>query len=208
MFQGVGQYPGNFVDYEKPELTMFFTDGFDTAAVKNSFELIDKSGKQIPIKLNFTDDATVKLISEKKLKPKNQFQVKINLKNFIDAAGNSVDSIYTYKFDTINDLDFSGVSGKVKQPGGEIPVTVILQNAANKTNYYSQKINAEGLFNFNKVIPDKYLLWTYIDSDSSGNYSYGQIKPFEYSEKFVFYPNTLKLIPRWPVGDIIINFDK
>lgn len=66
------------------------------------------------------------------------------------------------------------------------------------------KINKEGNFDFSRILPGEYLIWAYIDRDSSNSYSFGSISPFIEAEYFNFYSDTLNLKPRWPIGDIEI----
>ena len=62
------------------------------------------------------------------------------------------------------------------------------------------------MFNIKKVIPGKYLVWSFIDATNDSIYNYGRVYPFEASERFVYYPDTLNLKPRWPVGDVELKF--
>ena len=141
-----------------------------------------------------------------KLQDKSDYQIKIDLSKVKDAAGNFVDSVYTYKFSTINSLQFSGAKGKVNSELPPSYIFVALKNLDEKKKNYKQKVDSTYQFNFERVVPGSYLIWSFIDSDSNGVYSFGKVNPFENSEEFVFYPDTLNLKARWPVGDIYINY--
>ena len=39
-------------------------------------------------------------------------------------------------------------------------------------------------------------------------YDYGNVQPLQLAEEFTFYPDTLNLRARWPVGDVKINYKK
>jgi len=65
-------------------------------------------------------------------------------------------------------------------------------------------LNNESKFNFEKVEPAKYLLWIYEDKNNDNKYSKGKLNPYESAEKFNFFPDTLNLRARWPIGDINI----
>jgi hypothetical protein len=123
----------------------------------------------------------------------------------VDAASNKTDSIYQYKFTTVNDLDFSGVSGTVESKDS-IQSIVVLQSLEKEKKVYKEKVDSKKNYNINKVLPGKYLLWSFKDRNNNGNYDIGKIKPFRYSEEFTFYPDTLNLRARWPVGDVKVEF--
>ena len=141
------------------------------------------------------------------LKSGEQYLVKFDLSKFKDIAGNSGDTIYTYRFSTINEIDFTGASGTIKNVQLTENPYVVLQST-NKTDgkIYSQYLQKGSTFEFNRVLPGSYLLWCYLDRDSSKTYNMGEPFPFIPSEDFSFYPDTLNLRARWGQMDIIFNF--
>jgi len=58
------------------------------------------------------------------------------------------------------------------------------------------------------VVSGSYKLWSFIDSDKNGEYSFGSAVPFKPSEKFSYLKSTLKLKPRWMQTDVIFDFFK
>ena len=84
----------------------------------------------------------------------------------------------------------------------------MLRTAEKKTEIITYKSKVENKnFNLTRVLPGKYLAWAFVDLDSNEVYSYGNAEPFKYSEKFVYYPDTLNLRPRWPVGDMVLDLN-
>lgn len=195
-------YPENKVDYDFPKLTLKFDDGIEIDSLRESIIIVDNKKNTFPVEVKKIDDAAFDIIIKSKLKQRTEYLLEIDLKKLIDAAGNKVDSLYKYKFNTASELDFSGVSGSIKFQEDTNNVYVILENLENRKNYYKQKADGKKNFNINKVIPGKYLIWSFIDKNNDGIYSYGKVKPFQYAEEFKFYPDTLNLRARWPVGDV------
>ena len=154
------------------------------------------------------DDAEFKLTADAKLKQNSEYTVKTDLKKFTDFKGIKRDTVFQTKLKTANELDFTGVSGNVETIKDTISTVVVLQNLINKKLNYSQKVNTKKQFDFRKVIPGKYLLWGFKDRNKNGKYDYGNIKPFKKAEEFKFYPDTLNLRARWPVTDVMLNFDR
>lgn len=193
------------VDFENPWLLFRFDDGFDTTLAKQGIVLTDLKDNEIGSDISFPDDGSFLIESNSDLKPNAGYKVDIELANIVDAAGNSADTLYRYEFTTVNELDFSGLSGRVNAAAGN-DVYVVINKADKESNTYKTK-SVNNSFNFPRVVPGKYVIWSFIDADSSGNYSYGSIMPFEPSDKFVVYPDTVNLRARWPVGDVTIDYD-
>lgn len=203
-----GQYPEDLLDYEQPEIYVQFDDAFSDSALANGISVFDAKEKRVPHTVKSLDNSSFIIAVSGKQKPKSELNLKIDLKLFRDFSGKSIDSVYQKKFTIINDIDFSGALGSVVPEKEGDNLVVVLEKAEREKTKYSRKADKKGNFEFKKVIPGKYLLWSYIDSDGNSGYSKGKINPLNYSEKFKFYPDTLNLRARWPVGELQIDFDK
>ena len=85
---------------------------------------------------------------------------------------------------------------------------VILESAETIKRTYQQKVDGKKKFDFKKVVPGKYLVWSFKDKNKNSKYDFGTIIPFKHSEEFKYYPDTLNLRARWPVGGVNIDFQK
>ncbi len=197
------QYDENKIDYLNGHFIINFNDGINSKGIIDSSIIIDNKGDSIKILGEKIDDSSILFRISQKLKPKSKYKFKILTNKIFDSAGNKIDSLYSAEITTINDLDFSGVSGSINSKSKSKKVVQIY----NKDNKYSQKISSDNIFNFSRVIPGKYLMWMYEDKDSSETYNYGKVFPKVRSEKFIVYPDTLNLRARWPIGDIEFNID-
>ena len=192
-------------DFKGQHFDFYFEDGFDTARAKSGIIFSDTSGRKINYKISFMDDASFEIIPSRDLSPEKDYLVKFDLSKFTDAAGNTIDSIYQYKFKTISGLDFTGVTGKIYEATVSQNPVIVLQNTKGGKFIYKQKLN-NNTFNFERVEPGKYMLWCYFDIDSSGTYNYGKLFPFQPAEEFSVYKDTLNLRPRWVQTDLKFNF--
>jgi hypothetical protein len=208
IFKMSGQYQGDLLDYETPEIFVQFDHGFEKSVPPEAVSVVDAKDKTLKIKIENLDNSSFKIGFDEKLKPKSEMTLKLDLKKFKDISGKSLDSLYKKKFTIINDLDFSGASGNVAAGDTSKEVYVVLEKADREKKVYHQKTTKKGDFDIKKVVPGKYLLWSFIDSDGNKSYSKGKVNPLIFSEKFKYYPDTLNLRARWPVGDIKIQFDK
>ena len=202
-----GQFQ-DLLDYESPEIFVQFDDGFDNSAPLEGVSVDDNKGKPVKIKINMVDNSSFNVTILDKVKPKSELTLKLNQKLFKDITGKSIDSLYKKKFSVINDLDFSGAVGNVAVSDSSKNVYVVLEKAEREKKVYKQKTDKKGNFDIKKVVPGKYLLWSFIDADGNTVYSKGKVNPLTFSEKFKYYPDTLNLRARWPVGDIKIQFEK
>jgi hypothetical protein len=195
------------LDFKNGFIELTFDDGFDVLTAANKFQFADSKKRKKRFTVKKIDDSKLRIDLKEKLRPNNDYILSIDLNFVIDAAGNKIDSIQTVKFKTVNDLFFSGLSGKIKDSSNTGNVILGIYNTSDKKSIYRTNIGGKKEFEFKRVLPGKYILWGFFDSDSNGEYSYGKIYPYEPSEKFSYYPDTLNLRARWPVGDIILNFD-
>lgn len=194
------------VDFESPSLILNFDDGFSQENFNSAVEINDGKGNLIFHEIDFIDDASFKIRIPTKLKQRNEYFLKLDLSKIIDVAGNKVDSIHTHKFATNSELDFSGISGIVRDSNGENDIYVELKSVGQDKKIYQKKVSQDKTFVMNKILPGKYLLSSFIDRNKNSKYDPGSVKPFEYAERFTFYPDTLNLRARWPLGDIIIEY--
>ncbi len=193
-----GIYPENKIDYENPVIKCGFDEGF---ALPDSFIVVsDKKGNRFSYQLERIDDAAFNIILKSRLRQASEYELKIDLSKIADLRGNKVDSVLSVNFTTANELEFSAVSGNVISKTDSSNIYVVLKSIDTGKNYFKKA--ASNKFEINKVTPGKYIMWNFIDSDGNGSYSYGSIKPYKYAEKFSYYPDTLNLRARWPVGGI------
>jgi hypothetical protein len=193
-------------DFINQKFLFYFNDGIDSTAVKNALKFTDTSGIPVNYSIKFIDDATFQVESLKPLAPKKNYVIKIDFSKFSDAAGNIRDSVYQYRFKTITGLDFTGVSGILKFSDLMKKPVIVLQGVDGDKLKYTQQLINDNKFNIERVVPGKYILWSYLDIDSNKSYSYGGFKPFKPAEEFSYYPDTLNLRARWVQSDILFEF--
>lgn len=196
------------VDYTGANLLFYFNDAFDTSEAKNKITFSDTSKKMVPYNVLFIDNASFKITPVHSLEANTDYLIKLDLNAFKDAAGNAYDSVYQYKFTTINGLDFTGVSGIVDSVDFSKNPVLVLQGTDEAKSSYQLELNGSGKFSFDRVPAGKYNLWGYYDTDSSKTYSYGKVFPYKPSEQFFSSTEILNLRPRWTVTNVRFLFKK
>ncbi len=198
-----GEYENGKVDYEDPKVKIQFNDGIFLDEVNSRIKIEDNKKNNLIFSLNKIDDALFEIKLNNKLKQATDYYLFFDAKNLKNYSEKAIDTTYKFTFTTNSELEFTGASGKIIDDDSTTLI-VNLKSVNNKKNYI-KKIDKNKYFNFEKVTPDKYLLWAFKDKNKNDKYDFGKIKPFEYSEEFYFYPDTLNLRARWPVGDIDFN---
>ncbi len=194
------------VDHQEAKLKIQFNDGIDLNDANNRLKIEDNKKNVLQFSVNKIDDALFEVTLISKLKQATDYYLFFNANNLINYAGKSIDTTYKITFTSNSELDYTGASGKIYEDDSD-NLIVNLKSVSNKKKY-TKKIDKNKNFNFEKVAPDKYLLWAFKDNNNNDKYDFGKIKPFEYSEEFFFYPDTLNLRARWPVGDIEFRLKK
>jgi hypothetical protein len=193
-------------DFLHQEFLFFFDDAFDTSEAKAGIALKDTSGRTFSFNLYFFDDASLRITPQQRLEPQKDYIIEIDFNRFKDASDNHYDSLYHYKFRTISGLDFTGAMGAIYNMDFTANPVIVLESIERDKRKYQQTLKGKNNFSIERVEAGKYLLWCYLDTDSSGTYTYGWHNPFKHSEVFSFYPDTLELKPRWTQTDIKFLF--
>lgn len=201
-----GSMPGEKVDFINPVINIKFDDGFSRAGIESAIIIEDGNGILLPVEIGFIDDASFDVRIKSKLQQRKDYLLKLDLNKFIDAAGNTTDSLHIHKFTTNSELDFSGAAGVVSGINDPSDVYVELKSIESGSNTYIKKIGKDKSFNVDRIVPGKYLLNSFIDKNKNGKYDHGKVRQFKYAEKFTFYPDTLNLRARWPVVDLILDY--
>lgn len=195
--------PNSKIDFINSRIFIYFDDAFVKEKINGAIDLSDSSGNKIPISISFTDDATLLLMPLIKLKPDNNYILKIDLNFFEDANGNKTDSVYQLKFSTLTGLEFTGLSGKIEN--GDSTLILVLESVSNPDKKYYHKIKSNPSFSFERIESGNYKLWAFEDKNQDGIYDFGWFAPFRFSEKFYVYPEELTLKPRWTLTDLIFK---
>ncbi len=196
----VTPYKENKIDYLNPYFTIVFSDAISSDSLNNSL-ILDKYDWEIK---KVTDAKfIVKILSD--IKPATEIDFKIDRSKITDAAGNKIDSLQSFKINTLTGRELTGLSGKVEFAENIQNMVVVINGCSSSGSEYRTKVKRDSSYSFERILPDKYTIWMFDDKNNNGKFDYGKISPFQFSEKFFIYPDTLLLRPRWPVGDVIIK---
>lgn len=190
------------VDFTDQKFFFYFNDALNIDSAKKAIVFSDTMRNKIPFSLKFVDDASFEINALKNLEPEKNYIISIDLSKFKNIQGKGIDTVFDYKFKTFSGLDFTGIMGNIFNADLNKNPVIVLESIDEKKIIYKTKPKADSKYGFDRIQPGKYLLWCFLDEDSSGTYSYGYPFPFKPSEKFSFYPDTLNLRARWVQTDI------
>ncbi|MEX1139212.1 MAG: Ig-like domain-containing protein, partial [Bacteroidota bacterium] len=147
------------------------------------------------------------------LRPVNQLaglmwhSVRINTGLVKDFAGNAgKDTVLVFSFETLDSDRLSGIEGVVVEvhPDDAMgPVVIKALDVAKKAVIVQTlTIPGPGNFSFGSLLEGQYTLEAYKDRNGNGSYDAGNVFPFQISERFTMYSDTLRLRARWPVEGV------
>lgn len=197
------KFENKTIDINEPYFIINFNDGINLDDVAFNSKAYLNFNNELKLDFKKIDDANLKVEIKSKLKPNGKIKYSYKINNVLDAAGNKLDSVYSADLNVIDDLIFTGVSGIVKSKNNKKRIIKL----ENKNYKYEQELRDKNEFNFSNVIPGKYILWIFEDQDSNRVYTSGKVMPYQKSEKFYVFPDTLNLRARWPIGDIEFDFN-
>ena len=66
-------------------------------------------------------------------------------------------------------------------------------------------VAATPVFRFEEIPAGDYMMRLYRDTDNSGDFSAGSVKPFQYAEPYLIVRDTFQVAPRWIVEGLRLN---
>ncbi len=140
------------------------------------------------------------------------YTIKFDLDSLVDFDGNSYhDSTLVRHFSTLSTQTLGSVEGTI---GDELTtercrIYLILQDVLSKSSPYRMVgLDSAGRFTVDHIREGKYFLWAFRDRDTNGLYTYGHVFPYEPSERFAVYPDTLKIRARWPLEGVALKLGR
>lgn len=149
------------------------------------------------------------------LKSRAQYFIKIFADSTFDPSGNALfDTLHQITFWMMNADTLTSISGTLAdaQPDATGAVHLTLKQvgafsssafgaapaAARTAVEYSLILPAPGPYRFEHILPGLYQLSGFRDANQNGRYDFGATFPFIPAERFVVWPDTMKVRSRWP----------
>jgi hypothetical protein len=190
-----------------PEFSIQFSDAVEKGDIEKAITMIDSSKHPIPLAFRWLSDASVELTPTIKLASASWYVCRVGLRSIADLFGRrGRDSLRVYRFQTMDEELFSSIEGTVSDfdsTDRKGDLFVIARNVAKRdSKEYQVRLGQDGPFAVRSIVEGKYILFCYRDRNGNMKYDSGLLHPYQPSERFVQYPDTLKVRARWPLEGV------
>lgn len=187
-----------------------FDDVVGQQEIEKAFSLFDSSGVRVGGVFQWETSAAFEFVPRTELQSRAWYRVRLPLSAVMDLAGNhGKDSVIVIRFETVDRNQFGSLEGEVLDETGIKLETAIIVRArgvrGRDGGAYEARLLGSGKIQIPKIAEGSYIVSAFRDDDNNGKYSYGNPFPFQPSELFAFYPDTIKVRARWPVEGVIIR---
>jgi hypothetical protein len=190
-------------------LKFVFTEPVVRATFDGGWSVLDSSKQTINGTIRWNNSMMMSFVPSSPLVRGMNYTVVVILDSLRDIFGNHHrDSTQTIRLRTISEASLGSIEGNVLDEitAGDENIVLLLKPLPSKdARTYQVKLNKPGAFVFPSVAEGKYVLKAFVDKDNNGVHSYGKPFPFQPSERFTFYPDTLKVRARWPLEGVTVR---
>lgn len=194
-----------------PEIQILLSTGVNRESAAVMVALESGRGERVPVTEEWFNDGGMVLQPLRLLVPKSWYTLRIDAGMLRDHFGNpSRDSLRILAFETIDPDLLTGIDGRIADDFSADTLGMIHLFAEHVTKKelkpYHLILPGPGRFGFQNILDGQYILHGYRDRNRNKRYDAGLPFPFERSERFVRYPDTLKVRARWPLEGVVIEF--
>ncbi len=199
---------GNEVVYSGDHIKINFDEGIQKESILSALNIFISDSVSVNYDLVSKYPNKWEAFTTDGWKSGRNYKIQMNLEEIRDLRGNSMpDSLWSSKFQVVANDTFGIISGLLVddlESGVAIHLTASPFNKKAKKLY--SKVDTVGNFQFDKVLPGKYFLSAYGDTDEDGNYTLGIPVPYTLSERFFQGIDTVIVRSRWETADHKIIF--
>lgn len=193
-----------------PWISFQFSDAVEKGSVERSMALADSSKNSVPITFRWLSDASVELSPTVKLASKTWYACRVGMRSVTDLFGKKGrDSLKVTRFQTMDEELYSSIEGTVNDLDsndrkGDL-VVLARTISRNDSKEYQVRLGKDGPYALRNIVEGKYVLFCYRDRNDNKRYDSGLVHPYQPSERFVQYADTLKVRARWPLEGVDIK---
>ena len=189
-----------------------FSEPVRHEALTGAIALLDSSKNKLPSSLRWLNPTDALLEPAGGLQYGRWYHISFILDSVVDLAGNRfTDSVRVVKFQTLDLRSTGTIEGSVVDERKDGKGAILLTATSIEPPGVHERtvvLPSPGNFKIDQLVEGKYSLRAFRDADSNGVYSYGSPFPFATAERFVVYPDTLKVRARWGVEGVLLKFKK
>ncbi len=179
---------------------------------ENALALLDSTGGKTDVEIRWVSPTVVAMRPDSLLWPSAEYGIRILPAGVKNGSGQSMETTddladtLEYTFTTIDPADYGSLSGRFEDGDteGAGPVGISLFLARETDPALELELSDPGDFRFDNVLPGRYILQAYRDTNDNGRYDFGTTVPFKPSERSVVHPDTVEVRSGWETEDILI----
>jgi Bacterial Ig-like domain len=188
---------------------VFFVEPVQRTDSASVVELLDSTNATVACARQWLNDAAIQVRPLHLLKGNMWYHVAITMNGLRDDAGNvAKDTIIIRHFLTQDPDQLSSIEGSVTD-GNEADtlgsIIIRARNVASQAEGIAVHVSGPGPFQLNRLPEGKYTLDAFRDRNENGRFDPGSVFPYQRSERFAVYQDTLKLRARWPLEGVKLH---
>jgi hypothetical protein len=191
-------------------IEIIFDDVAERQDIEKAFSLLDSTGLRVSGIFDWKTSAAFQFVPRNELQSRAWYVLRLPLSAVVGPTGNrGKDSVFVRHFETVDKSKFGSLEGEVMDETSDSTRSAIIVTAketrGRETKAYEAKVPVGREFDIPRLPEGSYILSAYRDDDNNGMYSFGKPFPFQPSELFAVYPDTVKVRARWPLHGIVIR---
>ncbi len=187
-------------------LKIIFSNLVQLSKDKYSINLL-KDSVNIPYSLEWDSPMVLSLLPHKNWEPQTNYELKLLSNDFSPTFGRPLkDSLTLINFKT---SEYQGFGSLILNTNLEKEENIIAKLEKMEKPYYTFRsvVNLDGETVLDEIPEGNYSLTFFQDSDNNMQYSYGTIDPYEASEWFYNFQDTVKIRSNWDIEMQEIKLD-
>jgi len=188
------------------EVALVFTEPIS----KVYSEIIEFINIDDSLKTGFTIELNkTKLNFKPNLQFGKNYLLKIPSSSIVPAFGaNKFDEDIILHFRTESNINSGNISGVVIDSTGNSHPKMIVLESIQERKLYQVKADSSGRWSISNIKPGDYNVWIYEDRNKNSRYDFGNLKPFEFAEKFYPTGKIVTVRSRWETEGITLRIGK
>lgn len=172
--------------------------------------MTDSSGRTVPLRISRQSNIALEVGPLRDLAGKTWYILRIHGGRVRDVFGGvGKDTVRVIRFQTLDPDALSSIEGTVadeRESDAIGPIHVRAEEVSGPTATEMEVIlPAAGVFTLPQIREGRYVLSAYRDRNDNGMFDPGRVYPFEPSERFVVYADTLTVRARWPLEGVVLR---
>ena len=179
-------------------LKIIFSNLVERGKDKYSINLL-KDSVNIPYSIEWDSPIALNLLPHENWEPQTNYELQLLSKDFPPVFGRALkDSLTSINFKT---SDYQGFGNLIINTISEEEENIVAKLEKMEKPYYTFRsvVNLDGKTVLDEIPEGNYSLTFFQDSDNNMQYSYGTIDPYEASEWFYNFQDTVKIRSNWDI---------